>query len=107
MGIKFALKKYTDKEIRVIIYDQDKHSIPNLITKLAAKKPGVTFAGYIIEHPMVSYPELVIVTDGTRNPLDVLSEVIAEAKSIALEFLRVFDKVLVNEPKERGKTSPT
>jgi DNA-directed RNA polymerase subunit L len=101
MGISFTLKKLTDKEIRVVIQDQDKHSIPNLIAKLAVKKPGVTFAGYIIEHPLVSYPELVIQTDGTRNPLDVLKEVVEEAKSIAQEFLDSFNKALANEHKER------
>ncbi|MEM4789002.1 MAG: DNA-directed RNA polymerase subunit L [Ignisphaera sp.] len=102
MGISFTLKKLTDREIRVIIQDQDKHSIPNLLAKLASKKPGVTFAGYIIQHPMVSYPELVIVTDGSRNPLEVLREVIAEAKNIAQEFLEILDKVLSNEHKKRG-----
>jgi len=101
MGISFTLKKLTDKEIRVVIQDQDKHSIPNLIAKLAVKKPGVTFAGYIIEHPLVSYPELVIQTDGTRNPLDVLKEVVEEAKSITQEFLDSFNKALANEHKER------
>lgn len=105
MGIGFALKKLTDKEIKVVIYDKDKHSIPNLIAKLAMKKPGVTFAGYIIEHPITSYPELVIVTDGSKNPVDVLEEVVAEAKSMATEFLEVFNKVLSNEPQERGKTA--
>lgn len=102
MGINFTLKKLTDREIRVVIQDQDKHSIPNLLAKLASKKQGVTFAGYVIQHPMVSYPELVIVTDGSRNPLDVLREVIVEAKNIAQEFLEAFDKVLADEHKERS-----
>lgn len=105
MGIKFVLKKYTDKEIRIVIQDQDKHSIPNLIAKHAAKKPYVTFAGYTIEHPLVSYPELIIVTDGTKNPLDVLKEVISEIKSLATEFLDAFDKALKHELKERIKTT--
>ena len=99
--VKFVLKKLTDREIRIVIEDQDKHSLPNLIAKLAMKKPGVTFAGYMIEHPMVSYPEVVIVTDGTRSPVDVLREVVAEAKTLALEFLQAFEKALSNAPKER------
>lgn len=101
MAIKFILKKYTDREIRVIVQDQDKHSIPNLITKLATRKPGVTFAGYILEHPIVSYPEIVIVTDGSKDPLDILREVISDAKNIAIEFLEVFDKALLYASKER------
>ncbi|MCC6016483.1 MAG: DNA-directed RNA polymerase subunit L [Desulfurococcaceae archaeon] len=102
MGINFVLKKLTDREIRIEIQDKDKHSLPNLIAKLAIKKPGVTFAGYIIEHPMVSYPVLVIMTNGSRNPLDVLKEVIEEAKIIAQEFLESFNKALTNEYKERS-----
>lgn len=100
MGITFTLKKLTDKEIRVVIQDQDKHSLPNLIAKLAAKKPGVTFAGYIIEHPLTSYPELVILTDGSCSPIKVLKEVIEEAKKLAQIFLVEFDKALMDEHKE-------
>lgn len=102
MAVNFILKKYTEKEIRIVIQDQDKYTLPNLLTKLALRKPGVTFAGYIIEHPMVSYPEVVIVTDGTKNPMEILEEVIAEAKAIANEFLEMLDMVLKNATKERN-----
>lgn len=107
LAIRFELKKCTDRELRIVIQDQDKHSIPNLIVKLVAGKPGVTFAGYTIEHPMVSYPEVVIMTDGSRSPIDVLREVVAEAKFIAEEFLKAFDKALQNAPKERDKDAPS
>uniref|UniRef100_A0A7C2VBD8 DNA-directed RNA polymerase subunit Rpo11 n=1 Tax=Ignisphaera aggregans TaxID=334771 RepID=A0A7C2VBD8_9CREN len=94
MGISFTLKKLSDREIRIVINDQDKHSLPNLLAKLALKKPGVTFAGYIIEHPVVTYPELVIMTDGSRSPLEVLKEVLKEVKTMAQEFVEELDKAL-------------
>lgn len=105
MVISFTLKKYTDKEIRIVIHDQDKYTLPNLIAKLALRKKGVTFAGYVIEHPMISYPEVVIVTDGTKNPLEILEEVVSEAKFLAREFVDALDKALTHEIKERNKNS--
>lgn len=105
MVVSFTLKKYTNKEIRIVVQDQDKYTLPNLLTKLALKKPGVTFAGYIIEHPMVSNPEVVIVTDGTRDPIEILEEVIAEAKAIAEIFLETLDRALANAAKERNQNT--
>ncbi len=95
MPLEVELKKYTDKELRFIINDPDKHSLPNLIARLALQKPGVVYAAYIIDHPLVSPPEVVIVTDGSRDPLDVLVEVLEEAKAIAKEFLDRFNEVIL------------
>ncbi len=94
MPLEVELKKYTDRELRFIINDPDKHSLPNLIARLALQKPGVVYAAYIIDHPLVSPPEVVIVTDGNRDPLDVLIEVLEEAKAIAREFLDRFNEVI-------------
>lgn len=103
MVVKFELKKLTDREIRIVIYDQDKHSLPNLIAKLAAKKQGVTFAGYIIEHPMISYPEVVILTDGSKNPVEVLKEVVLEARGLAYEFLDLLNRAIGDGSKKGDK----
>ena len=101
MSINLELKKLTDRELRIVIYDEDKHSLPNLISKLALKKPGVVYAAYIIDHPMVSYPEIVIVTDGTRNPLDVFEEVVNEIQKLIDEFSLKFEEALKNAVKKR------
>ena len=101
MSINLELKKLTDRELRIVIYDEDKHSLPNLISKLALKKPGVVYAAYIIDHPMVSYPEIVIVTDGTRNPLDVFEEVVNEINKLIDEFSLKFEEALKNAVKKR------
>lgn len=95
MPLEVELKKYTDKELRFIINDPDKHSLPNLIARLALQKPGVVYAAYIIDHPLVSSSEVVIVTDGSRDPLDVLIEVLEDAKAIAKEFLDRFNEVIL------------
>lgn len=105
MGVSVELKKLSDREIRFIIYDEDKHSLPNLITKLALKKPGVVYSAYILEHPIVSYPEVVILTDGSANPLEVLISTIEEAKAYVEEFLKKFDEAIVGASKEREQNS--
>jgi len=102
MSIRIELKKLTDKELRFVIYDEDKHSLPNLITKLALKKPGVTFSAYIIEHPLVSYPEVVILTDGSRSPVEVLEEVVNEIRTLVEQFSIKFEEALKNAVK-KGK----
>lgn len=94
MTIELELKKCTDKELRFYIKDRDKHSLPNLIAKLALRKKGVVYAAYIIDHPLVSDPEVVILTDGSRHPLEVLEEVLREAVSMAKKFLSEFDEAV-------------
>jgi DNA-directed RNA polymerase subunit L len=102
MVVSVELKKLTDREIRFVIYDEDRHSLPNLVTKLALKKPGVVYSAYILEHPMISYPEVVILTDGSRNPLEVLEEVVDEARKLVEDFLVKFEEALNNASK-KGK----
>lgn len=101
MGINIELKKLSDRELRFIIYDEDKHSLPNLITKLALKKPGVVYSAYILKHPLASYPEIVILTDGSVHPLDILTSVIEEAKAFAEKFLNEFNEALASASKKR------
>ncbi|MCS7110762.1 MAG: DNA-directed RNA polymerase subunit L [Ignisphaera sp.] len=101
MGINVELKKISDRELRFIIYDEDKHSLPNLITKLALKKPGVVYSAYILEHPIVSYPEVVIRTDGSVNPLEVLVSTIEEARVFVEEFLKKLDEAIASASEKR------
>ncbi len=94
MPVDIELKKCSDRELRFYVKDPDKHSIPNLIAKLALRKKGVVYAAYIIDHPLVSDPEVVILTDGSRHPLEVLEEVLLEAKEMASRFLQEFDRAI-------------
>jgi len=105
LGIAVELKKISDKELRFIIRDEDKHSIPNLITKLALKKPGVVYSAYILEHPIVSYPEVVILTDGSVHPLEVLASVMEEAEMLVKEFLKKFDEAVTSVSKKGNPDS--
>ncbi len=97
MSTEIEIRKLTDRELVIVYKDKDKHTIPNLISKLALNKPHVKYAAYIIDHPLVSYPEIVIVTDGSRKPLDVLKEVLVEARDMLTNLLRKVDQVLTPE----------
>ncbi len=105
--MEVELKKYTDRELRFVLKDEDKHTLPNIIAKLALRKNGVVYAAYIIDHPLVSYPEVVILTDGSRDPLDVLIEVLEEAKRYAKSLLDAFNEALERYGKEGGANSST
>jgi DNA-directed RNA polymerase subunit L len=79
----------TDKELRVRI-EGESHTLGNLISKLAARKDHVTMSVYFVEHPLKRALWLTIRTDGKVDPLDVLLEVLDEAK----EYLERFQNEL-------------
>jgi DNA-directed RNA polymerase subunit L len=90
---KIRIEKRTDREL-IFTLTGDQHGIPNLISKLAIRKPYVSYAAYIIDHPLTSQPKVVIVTDGTKDPLEVLLEVLEEAKQHALTMKREVEEKL-------------
>jgi len=92
--ISVELVKYTKTELRFRIKDEDKHSLPYIIARLALEEPSVTYAAYIIDHPLTSYPEVVILTDGSRDPLEVLVKVLNDAMKNVREFIERFEEAL-------------
>ncbi len=90
---KIKIEKRTEREL-LFTLTGDQHGIPNLISKLAIRKPYVSYAAYIIEHPQTSQPRVVIITDGTKDPVDVLIEVLTEARSYAQGLKEALEKTL-------------
>lgn len=89
------VERLSDKELVAVINDPgDQHGIPNLIAKLAIKKSYVSYAAYLLDHPLVSRPRVVIVTDGSKNPLDVLLEILEEAKNYVEDLKEELEKIL-------------
>ncbi|NOZ89296.1 MAG: DNA-directed RNA polymerase subunit L [Crenarchaeota archaeon] len=70
------------------------HTIANLIAKYAIRKPGVTYSSYVISHPLVGSPVIILSTDGSRDPLDVLEEVLRDIVRDAREFRQLLEKAL-------------
>jgi DNA-directed RNA polymerase subunit L len=82
---RINIEKLTEKEI-IFTLTGDQHGIPNLIAKLAIKKPYISYAAYVIDHPLISKPKIIIVTDGKKHPLEALREILLEAKKTVEEF---------------------
>ncbi|ABM81462.1 RpoL/Rpb11 RNA polymerase subunit family protein [Hyperthermus butylicus] len=90
---RVKLLKREANTIEVELEGEDQ-TIANLIAKYAIRKPGVVYASYIISHPLVSNPVIVLSTDGSRDPLDVLEEVLKDIITDAKKFIEEFDRAL-------------
>ncbi len=91
---KIRFEKISDRELIFYLEGGDQHTIPNLIAKMALRKPHVTYSAYIIEHPLVSNPKIIIMTDGQVKALDVLIEVLREAREKAVVIKEILAKIL-------------
>jgi DNA-directed RNA polymerase subunit L len=90
---KIKVLKLDDKTIEFELVGED-HTMANLIAKYAVRKPYVKYAAYNIPHPLVSNPVIVITTDGSRKPLDVLAEVLRDIIADAEELRSKLAEVL-------------
>ncbi|AEM38051.1 RNA polymerase dimerization [Pyrolobus fumarii 1A] len=88
---RLELVKASEKRVEVRLRGED-HTMANLIVKLAIRKPHVTYAAYRIDHPLVDDPVVVIATDGTVSPIDVLENVLNEIVKLCDEFKEKFEK---------------
>jgi len=86
---KLRLLKRSNNSIELELIGED-HTIANLIAKYAIKKPYVVYSSYIISHPLVGNPVIVLTTDGSRDPLDVVEETLHEIARDARELEKAF-----------------
>jgi DNA-directed RNA polymerase subunit L len=82
---RIVIKRREPSFIEVELPGED-HSLPNLIVGLALRKPGVEYASYSIDHPLIGSPRIVLRTAEGVDPLEVLRSVLEEARSLAREF---------------------
>ncbi len=72
------------------------HSLPNLIVKLALKRPEVDYAAYNIPHPLVGSPRIVVrVREG--DPLEVVKSVVEEIISLSSTLRERIEEALKGE----------
>ncbi|HID04487.1 MAG TPA: DNA-directed RNA polymerase subunit L [Aigarchaeota archaeon] len=90
---KVKLLKREGNTIEIELIGED-HTIANLIAKYAIKKPGVVYSSYIISHPLISNPVIVLSTDGSKDPLDVIEEVLHDIIRDANEFQQTLEEAL-------------
>ena len=92
---KLKLLKRSGNTVEIELPGED-HTIANLIAKYAIRKPYVIYSSYIISHPLIGNPVIVLTTDGSKDPLEVveetLREIIDDAKKLEQAFNEAFDK---------------
>jgi DNA-directed RNA polymerase subunit L len=88
---KLRLLKRTEKSVELELVGED-HTIANLIAKYAIRKPHVVYSSYIISHPLVGNPVIVISTDGSRDPLEVVEETLRDIVRDANELEKAFEE---------------
>ncbi|ALU12404.1 hypothetical protein EYM_03405 [Ignicoccus islandicus DSM 13165] len=91
LDVELISKSPTELRIKI---PNEGHTLGNLITKLASKKPHVNMAVYYVEHPLKQNLFITIRTDGQIDPLDALLQTIDEA----INYLEKFKEEL-----EEGK----
>ncbi len=96
------LEKVAEKGNRLEIRLRgEDHTMANLIVKLAIRKPHVTYAAYRIDHPLISDPVVIIATDGSVKPIDVLREVLSDIVKLSDEFReKLREAISASEHKE-------
>ena len=84
--MELEVRKKTDREFVFKILGED-HTLGNLVAKMALKHPNVELAAYTIEHPLDGQPIVRIITDGSKDPVDVVIEVLKSTKVLSEELL--------------------
>ena len=93
---KVKILKRESNSVELELVGED-HTIANLIAKYAIRKPGVVYSSYVIPHPLIGNPVVIVSTDGSRDPLDVVEEVLREI----IEDAKRFEEA-VREALEKG-----
>jgi len=87
------IEKLNDRELTIKLVGED-HTMGNLISKYALNHPNVQIAAYSIDHPLTEPPKVVLVTDGSKSPLEVLKDVIKEVIDTTEKLLKVSEDLL-------------
>jgi len=91
--LKLEVRKHDGRELILKVYGET-HTLGNLLAKSALRHPNVRMAAYSIEHPLEEAFVLRLVTDGTRDPVDVLKEVISGLVRLSDELLERLSEAL-------------
>ncbi|MEX2720516.1 MAG: RpoL/Rpb11 RNA polymerase subunit family protein [Candidatus Wukongarchaeota archaeon] len=80
--------KLEEKMIEIVI-EGEGHTFLNILTQTLQENPDVNFAAYIIDHPKISHPRLVVsVSDGT--PFEAIMEATKKLEEKSQEFIEKF-----------------
>ncbi|MBI4399560.1 DNA-directed RNA polymerase subunit L [Candidatus Micrarchaeota archaeon] len=88
--MKLNIKKKEASYIEVELVGED-HSFPNLLRDTLLSNKHVEFASYVLEHPQVASPVLIVRTDG-KSPIAVLKDAVKEIEENVDSFKGHFKK---------------
>ncbi|WXG40697.1 MAG: DNA-directed RNA polymerase subunit L [Candidatus Freyarchaeum deiterrae] len=91
MNIKIVEKKGNDLRVEI---EGEGHTLCNAIKSVIFEDETVVFAGYRIEHALLSKPVLYITTNGKKDPLVLLNETLKKLVDRSEEFKEKFQKEL-------------
>jgi DNA-directed RNA polymerase subunit L len=86
VGLRLEVRKRSERELILKVYGET-HTLGNLLAKSALRHPNVRMAAYSVEHPLEEAFVLRLVTDGTRDPVNVLKEVVSDLIRLSDELL--------------------
>ncbi|MGQ9721111.1 MAG: DNA-directed RNA polymerase subunit L [Candidatus Jordarchaeum sp.] len=91
MKIKIVEKK--DNEL-IIEIEGEGHTLCNAIKSILFEDEALVFAGYRIEHALLSKPVLYLKTNGKKDALVLLKETLEKLETNIEEFKEKFQKEL-------------
>ncbi len=100
--MKLKVLKETDNEIRVEVQGEG-HTFCNALQDVLLNDKDVEFAGYSIDHPLISEPVIFIRTKGELNPRIVLIRAAEKLKSQTDDVRQAFESALSDYEEERDK----
>lgn len=69
-----------------------KHTLCNILSKELWNDKNVSYAGYNLEHPLVSHPKIVVETE-RGSPQKVLKDAVERLKAKNKDFLSEIKKI--------------
>lgn len=91
--MKVHVTKRTENHLELEIEGED-HTLCNLLKKALLKDENVIFAGYKIDHPLLSNPKIYITTNQGFSPEDALRSAIERLKITLNEISNSFFNAL-------------
>ena len=100
--MKLKVLKETDNEIRVEVQGEG-HTFCNALQDVLLSDKDVEFAGYSIDHPLISKPVIFVRTLKSSNPRAVLIKAAEKLKSQTDEIRQAFESALSDYEEEKDK----
>jgi len=83
----------SESRLKIELIGED-HTLSNLLAKTLLEDPAVKFTTYTIDHPLVSNPVLIVITDGSKSAKQALLDALYKIKDRVLEFREEFRRAL-------------